>query len=207
MGIIDQLTDDEKKIWHTYLCQARKLTRLCVSKPQSQIETKPPSTDDSLECCQRSLPSSFYESINSLIFSVFTAEFRINLAARHVGIYDKTLTDFVDEHGVRRPFRKGNQRFEELSHYLKWRNLPSVCGRQETRDYLDSIEGLKPWITRRNDIVHAKYSKLGASDVTPQDALRCYEAVVDSIFELNVLLGLIDRERAERSRREVSLIP
>ncbi len=27
MGVIDQLSYDEQRIWHTYLCQARMLTR------------------------------------------------------------------------------------------------------------------------------------------------------------------------------------
>jgi hypothetical protein len=206
MGIIDQLTDDEKGIWHTYLCQARKLTRLCVSKSESQIEIKPPKTDDSLECCQKSLPASFYESINSLIFSVFTAEFRINLAARHEQVHEKKLTEYFGQDGKLTQRPKGKQ-FKRLSHYQKWINLPSLCGRPLTNEYCASIKNLGPWIKKRNDVVHAEYSELSQSSITPEDALECYEAVVDSIFELNVLLGLVDRQSAESSKREVSLIP
>jgi len=48
MGVIDQLSNDEKKIWHTYLCRARKLTRLSVSTLESPIELKSVETDNNL---------------------------------------------------------------------------------------------------------------------------------------------------------------
>jgi hypothetical protein len=81
MGVIDLLSNEEKKIWHTYLCRARRLTRSSVSILESPIKLKPVETDDYLICCVESMPANFYESINSIIYSIFTAEFRINLAA------------------------------------------------------------------------------------------------------------------------------
>ena len=206
MGVIDQLSNDEKKIWHTYLCRARKLTRLSVSTLESPIELKPLETDNNLICCAESMPANFYESINSIIYSIFTAEFRINLAARKVAIYDKTLTEFIDKDDSKRPFSKKHKKFKELPHYLKWRNFPSICARPETKEYVDSIKKLEHWIAKRNDVVHAKYSELSGSNITPQDALDCYESVVDSIFELNIILGF-DRQSEEESKREVSLVP
>lgn len=206
MGVIDQLPNDEKKIWHTYLCRARKLTRLAVSTLESPIELKSVENDDNLICCVESMPANFYESINSIIYSIFTAEFRINLAARKKNIYDKTLTEFIDKDDSKRPPNKEIKKFKDLSHYLKWRNLPFICALQETKEYLDSVKKLENWITKRNDIVHANYSKLSRSNITPQDALNCYESVVDSIFELNIILGS-DRQSEEDSKREVSLVP
>jgi hypothetical protein len=152
------------------------------------------------------MPANFYESINSIIYSIFTAEFRVNLAARKEGIYNKTLTGFIDKDDNKKPLNKERKKFKELSHYLKWRNFPSICARQETKEYLESIKKLEHWITKRNDVVHAKYSKLSRSKITPQDALNCYESVVDSIFELNIILGS-DRQSGEESKREVSLVP
>jgi hypothetical protein len=206
MGVIDLLSNEEKKIWHTYLCRARRLTRSSVSILESPIKLKPVETDDYLICCVESMPANFYESINSIIYSIFTAEFRINLAARKEGIYNKTLTEFIDKDDNRKPFNKKRKKFERLSHYLKWRNFPSVCSREETKEYLNSIKKLEHWITKRNDIVHAEYSNLSGSNTTPQDALDCYESVVDSIFELNIILGS-DRQSEEKSKREVSLVP
>jgi hypothetical protein len=205
MGVIDLLSNDEKKIWHTYLCRARKLTRLSMNTLESQIGLKPAETDNNLICCAESMPANFYESINSIIYSVFTAEFRINLAARKEAVYNKTLTEFIDEDDNKKPFNKGWKKFKELSHYLKWRNFPSICARQETKEYVDSIKRLRHWIAKRNHVVHAKYSKLSGSNITPQDALVCYESVVDSIFELNIVLGS-DRQGEEESKREVSLV-
>ena len=205
MGVIDQLPNEEKKIWHTYLCRARRLTRRSVNTLESPIELKPPETDNNLICCAESMPASFYESINSIIYSIFTAEFRINLAARKVAIYDKTLTEFIDKDDSKKALSKELKKFKNLSHYLKWRNYPFICARQETKEYLDSIKKLENWIIKRNDVVHAKYSKLSGSKITPQDALDCYESVVDSIFELNIILGS-DRQSEEQSKREVSLV-
>lgn len=206
MGVIDQLSNDEKKIWYTYLCRSRKLTRLSVSTLESPIELKSVETDNNLICCAESMPANFYESINSIIYSIFTAEFRINLAARKEAIYNKTLNEFIDKDDNKKLFNKERKKFKELSHYLKWRNFPSICACQETKEYLDSIKKLEHWITKRNDIVHAKYSKLSGSNITPQDALNCYESVVDSIFELNIILGS-DRQSEEESKRKVSLVP
>ncbi len=205
MGVIDQLSNEEKKIWHTYLCRARKLTRCSVNTLDSPIKLKPPETDNKLLCCAECMPANFYESINSIIYSIFTAEFRINLAARKEGIYNKTLTEFIDKDDGIKPLSKA-LKFKDLSHYLKWRNYPFICHRQETKEYLASIKQLKHWIAKRNDVVHAKYSKLSGSKITPQDALDCYESVVDSIFELNIILGS-DRKSEEKSRKEVSLLP
>ncbi len=207
MGVIDQLSKEEGKIWHTYLCRARKLTRSSVNTLESPLQLKSVETDDRLICCTECMPADFYESINSIIYSIFTAEFRINLAARKEGIYSKVLTEFIDKDNNRKPFnKKRGKKFEELSHYLKWRNFPTICSRKETEEYLNSIKKLEHWITKRNDIVHAKYSNLSGSNITPGDALECYESVVDSIFELNIILGF-DRQIEEKSKREVSLIP
>lgn len=204
--VIDLLSPEEQKIWHTYLCRARKLTRLSVSTLESPIELKSIETDDDLLCCTESMPANFYESINSIIYSIFTAEFRINLAARKKRIYDKTLTEFIDKDDCKKTPNKKPLKFEDLPHYLKWKNFPSVCGFQETKEYLDSIKKLKDGITRRNDIVHAKYSELSKANITPHDALDCYESVVDSIFELNIILGS-ERKKEEESKREISLVP
>jgi hypothetical protein len=206
MGIIDLLSNEEKKIWHTYLCRARKLTRLSVNTMESPIKLKLIETDDNLICCAESMPASFYESINSIIYSIFTAEFRINLAARKEDIYNNKLTEFIDKDNIKRAFNKKPKKFKQLSHYLKWRNFPSICARQETKEYLYSIKKLENWINKRNDIVHAEYSNLSESNITPKDALDCYESVVDSIFELNIILGS-DRQTEEQSKREVSLVP
>ncbi len=203
MGVIDQLSNEEKKIWHTDLCRARKLTRLSVNTVDLPLKLKAPETDNDLLCCTESMPASFYESISSIIYSVFAAEFRINLAARKEGIYNRTLTEFIDKGDGKKPLSKG-LKFKDLSHYLKWRNYPFVCDRQETKEYLASIKQLEHWIAKRNDVVHAKYSKLSGSQITPQDALDCYESVVDSIFELNIILGS-DRQSEEENKREVSL--
>jgi hypothetical protein len=206
MGAIDQLSNDEKKIWHTYLCRARKLTRRSVNTLDSPIELKPSETDNRLICCSESMPATFYESINSIIYSIFTAEFRINLAARKEKVYNKTLAEFIDKDDIKKPFKRKNEKFSELSHYLKWRNFPFACDREETTEYVDSIKQLDHWIVRRNDIVHAEYSNLAGSNITPQDALNCYESVVDSIFELNIILSS-NRLSEEQSKREVSLLP
>ena len=206
MGVIDQLSNDEKRIWHTYLCRARKLTRRSINTLDSPIELKPSETDNKLICCSESMPDTFYESINSIIYSIFAAEFRINLAARKEKIYNKTLTEFMDKDDRKKPFKRKNEKFNELSHYLKWRNFPFACGREETTEYIDSIKQLDHWIVKRNDIVHAEYSNLAGSNITPQDALNCYESVVDSIFELNIVLSS-DRQSEEKSKREVSLVP
>ena len=206
MGVIDQLSNEEKKIWHTYLCRARKLTRRSVNTLDPPIELKPPETDNDLLCCAECMPASFYESINSIIYSIFAAEFRINLAAKKENIYDVKLTEFIDENNIKRRFNKKSRKFLNLPHYLKWRNFPYVCSRQETEEYIASIKKLEHWIAKRNDIVHAKYSELSESNITPQDALDCYESVVDSIFELNIVLSS-DRQSEDKSKREVSLLP
>jgi len=204
MGVIDDLSDDEKQIWHTYMCRTRKLTRKSVITLNYPIKLKSAETDDYLECCIESKPANFYESINSIIFSIFTAEFRINLAARKRGVYDNNLTEFIDIDDAKKP-RKNKIKFKDLSHYLKWRNFPFACGIKETKQYLESVKKLESWITLRNNVVHAKYSKLSKANVTPQKALACYESVVDSIFELNIVLGL-DRKEEERKEKEVSLL-
>jgi hypothetical protein len=205
MGLIDQLSNDEKKIWHTYLCAARKFTRRSVNTMELAIELKRVETDEKLICCAESMPPNFYESINSIIFSVFAAEFRINLAARKERIYNKELNEFVDRDDSLKPFNKDPKKFKNLSHFLKWRNFPYICARQETKEYLDSIKRLEKWISKRNDVVHAKYSKLSESRIAPEDALACYESVVDSIFELNIILGF-DRQSQEESKKELSLV-
>ena len=208
MGVIAQLSNVERNIWHTYLCRARKFTRLSVSTLESPIKLKAAETDDILQCCEESLPPNFYESINSIIYSIFTAEFRINLASRMKCVYEKKLTEFIDENDTKKLVNKENKVkfFKDLSHYLKWRNFPSVCAFQESKEYLDSIKRLKTWITKRNDIVHANYKKIVGSKIIPQHALDCYESVVDSIFELNIILGF-DRKEEERKKKEVSLLP
>jgi len=212
MGVIDQLSKDEQRIWHTYLCQARRLTRRSVNALNTlepQIQLKSAETDDELQCCRESEPATFYESISSVVFSVFAAEFRINLAARmkDVDIYDKRMSDYFDEQEALIKSPTGKEReFGSLSHYQKWRNFPRACGRLETKQYLDSVRKLGRWITMRNDIVHAKHRKLAKSLITPQHALDCYESVVDSIFELNILL-YNGRKSNEESKREVSLMP
>lgn len=211
MGVIRILPDDKRSIWHTYLCRARRLTRCAVytvRDSQSYIEVRPPETDDALECCQNCGPDTFYESINSIVFSVFTAEFRINLAAREVGVYEKELTQYTDNNGKLITLDPEKTReFQSLRHYEKWLNLPSVSSRAPTPEYWGSIKKLKDWIGRRNDIAHAKYWKFGQSDITPRHALECYQSVVGSIFELNIILGHGDRESNEKSKREVGLIP
>jgi len=203
MGVIAPLSYDEKRIWHTYLCRARKITRAAVDTLRLPGNVKAEGTDLELECYKECLLPEFYHSINSIIFSIFTAEFRINLAARLKNIYNEKLTEFIGENDKK---EQKCRAFKDLSHYLKWRNLPSVCNLQESKEYLRSIKRLKPWITKRNNIAHAKYKKINESGVTPQDALDCYEAVVDSIFELNIILGA-DRKKTEEDKKEVSLLP
>jgi hypothetical protein len=203
MGVIDQLSSDEKKIWHTYLCLARKITRASVDTLGLPGKVRTEKTDLHLECYKECLQPEFYQSINSINFSIFTAEFRINLAARMKRIYNRKLAKFIDENDTE---KRESRFFEKLSHYLKWRNFPSVCNLQESKEYLNSIKRLKPWIAKRNDIVHANYPKINKSRVIPEDALNCYEAVVDSIFELNIILGA-DRKKTGESKKEVSLLP
>ncbi len=95
---------------------------------------------------------------------------------------------FNDRDTLTKP--KKRVKFGDLSHYQKWRNFPRACGHPESKEYLESLKTLKRWITVRNDIVHADHRKLVASIISPQDALDCYESVVDSIFDLNILLYL-----------------
>lgn len=210
MGVIDQLSPKEQGIWHTYVCQARRLTRHSIEavKPPP-VQLKPPETDDVLQCCRQSLPPEFSDSITSIVFSVFAAEFRINLAARMktVSIQGEPSTEYLDKDDKSIKGDSGNGvTFWDLKLWEKWRNFPRACGRPDKKEYLDSVRRLARWVTLRNDIAHANPRRLVRSSITPQDALKCYEAVVDSIFELNILL-YNDRKGNEESKRAVSLMP
>ena len=199
----------DEKIWHSYVLQARKATRIVAEKKGYKI--KPKGDDSKLVCFRSAREELFYQSLASIAFSIFVAEYRINRVieenkSKLISIY---LSYYIYmENGLEK--KKSCvidkwKKYKKLCLYSRWRNILRAIGKKETKCYIGVVNKLNRWITLRNKIAHGDYKKIKKAKITPWKALLCYEAENNAIFELNVATMYGKRAKQMQIKREMSL--
>ena len=178
MKAFDGNTEDERRLWHSYVGLAR---RHAISSGGSA--TAPAIVDDP----NRLLSDQKMETLQTLLFSSFALEYRLKRVLFEMGrpIPEITLSPLFDRFwnelsGVDRLDKNG-----KCAPPAQWKALEPV---------------LKKLIFLRNKMAHANYEdilKFLAQPDPPKKSREYYNAVVDAVMLINLGTGYEARSQPE----------
>ena len=181
---------EDRKIWYTYHWSALKAAREAVSLDSVlKDKIRRGQTDRGLVCARKrnKHPTCFSKSLVAIVLCVFTIEYRVSRVAQDEGIWKKEINECFNEDGDRILLCEPKE-FNELSLYLKWRNIVEVLGKTLKPEFRESVEKLRYWITLRNKIAHGEHKQILKFQISPKQARSCYDEITEAIFGLNTAL-------------------
>ena len=194
---------EDRKIWFTYHALALKTTREAVAlNPNLPVRSE--KTDKDSACLQNSLPPCFSKSLVAIVMCVFTMEYRINGVAQREGIWKEKINSYFNEDEVKVLLCKPKE-FNRLSLCQKWRNIMEVLEKTPKPEFCELVEKLKNWITIRNKIAHGDHEQIRKLQISPKQALSCYDTITETIFELNTALGYGKEDQNDRDCKKMLL--
>jgi len=177
----DGKTDNDIRLWHTYVFLAREPVKsLFAAQPHGK---KPAIADDPTNRVKESIA----KALQTILFSSFTLEYRMRRVLDELGVIlrpNTTLTPLLKNFWIR---LAAVDRLDKKGKCLPppdWRNCES---------------DLKRLVQLRNDIVHADYKDTlrAFSNHGSPESLACqlYNSVVEAIKLINVGTGYDLRSR------------
>ncbi|MQY58077.1 MAG: hypothetical protein GH144_00515 [Clostridia bacterium] len=196
--------EEERDIWYTYHALALRATREALGQDLDvKAKVREEKSDECLACVQNSRPPCFSKSIVAIVMCVFVIEYRINETARCEGIQQNkkvrsyikyepdpdTVDSCLSYDTTKESICNKEKKFKCLSLYEKWRNIEKILKKKDTQEYLDSVQKLYKWIWVRNKIAHGDYEEIMKIQISPKQALICYDDITRAIFGLNTAVG------------------
>ncbi len=197
---------EDREIWFTYHSSALKTTREAVAlNPNLLVRSE--KTDEDSSCVENSLPPCFSKSLLAIVMCVFVLEYRVNQVAQWKKRWNKKINPYFDknEKEVKASKCRKKKKFRRLSLYEKWRNIVEFSGKPLKPDFHKLIKELNKWIDIRNKIAHADYKKIQNFQISPGEALSCYDTITEAIFGLNIALGYGTKEENDKDCKRMLL--